>query len=124
VRVLRCAASGLDWDSETVEAWSCGMRGVVFAACAALLAYGVSAHHAAHSQGSRPELTNKCNAQADSRKLALDARQSFMNRCLSGKPTTTMTPQQQKLVTCNAQAAAHNVSGDARQQFINGCVKS
>jgi psiF repeat len=99
------------------------MKGVVATVCASVLMLGVCGHHVAYSQSAQQELMKTCNAQAGDQKLTGDARKSFMSKCLSSKPATTLTPQQQKMKTCNAQAGAQKLSGDARKKFMSTCLK-
>jgi psiF repeat len=89
---------------------------------ASALILGVWAN-AGYCQSSQQELMKTCNTQAGSQKLTGDARKTFMSKCLSSKPTATLTPQQQKMKTCNAQAGSQNLSGDARKKFMSTCLK-
>jgi len=69
------------------------------------------------------ELTKTCNSQAGNQKLTGDARKSFMSDCLSGKASTTLTPQQELMKSCNVQATTQKLKGDARKHFMSTCLK-
>ena len=69
------------------------------------------------------ERMKSCNADAAAKKLAGDARKSFMSDCLSGKPTSAAASQQEKMKTCNAKASDQKLAGDVRKQFMSSCLK-
>jgi hypothetical protein len=67
-----------------------------------------------------------CNTTSAQRKLSGEARQTFMNQCLSGEKSSSgaaTTSQQQKMKSCNAQASKQQLKGDARQSFMSSCLK-
>jgi hypothetical protein len=63
-----------------------------------------------------------CNAEAATRKLAGDARATFMKTCLSAAPAAASTPQE-RMKDCNARAGEQKLTGDALKSFMAGCLK-
>jgi hypothetical protein len=73
------------------------------------------------------ERMKSCNAEAGTKSLAGDERQSFMRDCLAGRTAAApaqapLTAQQQRMKTCNAEAATRKLSGDTRQRFMSSCL--
>ncbi len=79
------------------------------------------------AQAAQRERMTSCNADAGTRKLAGDARKSFMSDCLAGKATASpdkeLTPQQAKMKSCNADASAKSLKGADRKTFMSTCLK-
>ena len=87
-----------------------------------LLSLGGMTAYAANSQQER---MTQCNAQAADKKLAGDARKSFMKSCLSGEApaaSDNLTAQQRKMKQCNADAKQQHLAGDARKSFMKTCL--
>ena len=72
---------------------------------------------------------SSCNADAGSKQLKGEARQTFMKGCLSSNGAATpaaakpATPQE-RMKVCNQQAGDKKLSGDARKSFMSGCLKA
>jgi hypothetical protein len=68
-----------------------------------------------------------CNKDAGEKKLAGDARKTFMKECLSAKATATASPvvtaQQEKMKSCNKDASAKHLKGKDRKEFMSSCLK-
>jgi len=79
----------------------------------------------AYAQNSQQERMKSCNAEAATKKLAGDARKTFMSDCLSGKTAEDTKPktQQVKMKDCNASASDQKLTGDARKAFMSSCLK-
>lgn len=79
------------------------------------------------AQAAQRDRMTSCNADAGTRKLAGDARKSFMSDCLAGKSTASpekeLTPQQAKMKSCNADASAKSLKGADRKAFMSTCLK-
>jgi len=108
--------------------WGLNMKGFAAAVFTSILILGISSQPPAYALTPQQELMKTCNTEAGTRKLAGDARKSFMSDCLSGKTLTplsgkTLTPQQELMKSCNAQASTQKLKGDPRKQFMSTCLK-
>lgn len=119
-RYAACGRLNQDWEP---SGRSGGMKGLFVTACAR--AAGLQRCSASRAFPRLPAAAPE-HLQRAGRQRVADRRRasSFIGKCLSGKPATTLTPRQRKMVTCNDQAASQNLSGDARRQFIGECLKS
>jgi hypothetical protein len=77
------------------------------------------------AQNSQQDRMKACNAEAGTKKLAGDARKTFMSDCLSGKVAEDTKPktQQVKMKDCNATASDQKLTGDSRKAFMSSCLK-
>jgi psiF repeat len=65
-----------------------------------------------------------CDADATTKSIDGDARESFMHTCLSRKiGEGNLNAAQRKMESCTSEAAEHSLQGDARMNFINACLK-
>ncbi len=70
------------------------------------------------------EHIRSCSADAASKSIDGDARDSFMRTCLSRKiGAGNLNAAQQKMESCNAKAVEQTLVGDARAAFISTCLK-
>ena len=93
---------------------------------AVALAQSVSAQTAstAHSN-SQQEKMKTCNADASTKGLKGEERQTFMKTCLSHEGAATKgNSQQEKMKTCNADANTKGLKGADRQTFMKSCLSS
>lgn len=106
-------------------------RGLVVAAVTAVftLAAGQSAiaqtsSSTAHTN-SQQEKMKTCNADANTKGLKGEERQTYMKTCLSHEGTATKgNSQQEKMKTCNADANTKQLKGADRQTFMKSCLSS
>ncbi len=97
--------------------------------CAMSAALWATAGHAQTNQNTtnaQQERMQTCTTEATSQNLAGQAKQDFMNDCLSGRSSTNSGASQQEnknLAACNRSASSNGLAGNARQQFMNDCLK-
>jgi hypothetical protein len=73
---------------------------------------------------SEQEHIRSCAADAASKSIDGDARDSFMRTCLSRKiGAGNLNAAQQKMDSCKAEASERTLVGDARDAFITTCLK-
>jgi hypothetical protein len=73
---------------------------------------------------SQQEHLRSCNAEATSKSIDGDARDSFMRTCLSRKiGEGNLNVAQRKMELCTAQATEQSLQGEARASFLNTCLK-
>ncbi len=105
---------------------------LVALAVIAVLGSTSPASHAQQPTGSTPDAQQQrmksCNTEASSRKLAGDARKTFMSDCVSGKATagsgaSTGNSRQDRMLFCNFQASDRHLTSQARKTFVSNCLQ-
>ena len=94
----------------------------------AISAFGLGAAYADDEYDTGMQRVKSCNLEASARQLTGDARQSFIDECVSGaRPggsgTSTATPPPDKTLFCNMQASNRHLAGNARAGFVEECLK-
>ena len=99
--------------------------GAVVAAVASQAAAAQTATPATATHlNSQQEMMKSCAADAKTRGLKGDERQSFMSTCLSSKGMSKedINKQQEKMKTCNADASSKHLKGDERKAYMKTCL--
>lgn len=65
-----------------------------------------------------------CNIQAKKKSLEGQKRKSFMQSCLSNKPTKKNNSQNEKMIKCNAEAGKIKFKEGERKIFMSKCLHS
>jgi hypothetical protein len=74
---------------------------------------------------SQQEKMKTCNADATTKGLKGEERESFMKTCLSHEGSAHKgNSQQEKMKTCNADANTKGLKGADRQTFMKSCLSS
>ena len=106
-------------------------RGLAWAAVAAMLTLAAAQNAIAQTTGSTAHTNSQqdkmktCNADATTKGLKGEERQTFMKTCLSHEGAATKgNSQQEKMKTCNADANTKGLKGADRQTFMKSCLSS
>ena len=88
------------------------------------LVAGVLLSAGAWAETAQQQRMKDCNAEASSKQMKGDARNTFMKSCLSGgaKSESKATSQQQRMKDCNAEASGKQMKGAARDTFMKSCL--
>ena len=64
-----------------------------------------------------------CNIQAKKKSLEGQKRKSFMQSCLSSKPSKKNNSQNEKMIKCNAEAGKIKFKEGERKIFMSKCLR-
>src|SRR5262249_25519178 len=105
-------------------------RGLAWAAVAVMLTLAAAQNAIAQTgstahTNSQQEKMKTCNADANTKGLKGEQRQTYMKTCLSHEGAATKgNSQQEKMKTCNADANTKGLKGADRQTFMKSCLSS